>query len=169
MSRLKIRKCPHCKEFFKPDVRNKKRQRFCSKPECRKASKKAAQARWFSKPENQEYFRGQDQVTRVQEWRKNNPGYWKFKIKRNALQDDSITQVVEVKEKSSRFVPSPLQDVSRIQVPVLIGLIAKLTGTTLQDDIASTTILLQQLGSDVLNGVAKCTLSQEPYQNSLVG
>ena len=50
------RKCCNCKEFFIPDARNATRQRYCSKPECRAASKKAAQQQWCNK--NPSYFRG---------------------------------------------------------------------------------------------------------------
>lgn len=152
MNRLKDRKCPHCKEFFKPDARNKKRQYFCSKLECRQASKKSAQVRWSSKPENQSYFRGPAHVQRVQAWRKNNPGYWRSSIKKNALQDVLITQVTEIKEDSRKLVTVPLQEVLNAQAPVLIGLISQFMGSALQDDIAIATRRLQQLGTDILKG-----------------
>lgn len=51
---------------------------------------------------------------------------------------------------------SALQDILPVenigQSAVLIGLISKLTGTALQDDIASTAIALLRLGQDILNG-----------------
>ena len=37
--------------------------------------KEASQKRWLRKPENQNYFRGPENVRRVQEWRIANPGY----------------------------------------------------------------------------------------------
>ena len=49
------------------------------KRKCRKASKAAAQARWLAKKENANYFHGPENVRRVQEWRKHNPGYWQRK------------------------------------------------------------------------------------------
>ncbi|MBW2163760.1 MAG: hypothetical protein JRF43_04785, partial [Deltaproteobacteria bacterium] len=47
--RLRKRKCRNCGDFFIPDPRNVKRQEYCRKPKCRKASKAAAQARWLAK------------------------------------------------------------------------------------------------------------------------
>lgn len=152
MSRFKTRKCLHCQHFFQPEPRNRKHQHFCQMPDCRKASKKEAQRRWLRKPENRDYFQGPSHVARVQAWRKLNPGYWRTRIKLDALQDDLITQPTEIKEDSGKFVESPLQDVLSEQPLVLIGLIAKFTGLTLQDDIASTTRHLKQLGADVLKG-----------------
>ena len=62
MLKIKTKKCCNCNRFFKPDPRNAKRQRYCCKPECRKASKSASQRRWLRKPENRDYFRGPDNV-----------------------------------------------------------------------------------------------------------
>jgi hypothetical protein len=45
---------------------------------------------------------------------------------------------------------SPLQDVLTAQPAVLIGLIAHLVGTPLQDDIVRTTGRLLRLGQDIL-------------------
>ena len=47
-----------------------------------------------------------------------------------------------------------LQDALRLQGPVLIGLIAHLSDSTLQDDIAQTSRRLLQLGQDILSGRA---------------
>jgi hypothetical protein len=74
VEKIKKKKCKHCKEFFLPDPRNATRQRYCSKPQCRKASKTASQKRWLDKPENRDYFRGPQNVARVQSWRCDQPG-----------------------------------------------------------------------------------------------
>jgi len=80
MKRYRKRKCKHWHEFFLPDPRNHYHQRYCSKPDCRKASKVASQHRWLSKPGNRSYFRGPANVERVRgAWRKANPGYSKRK------------------------------------------------------------------------------------------
>ena len=79
------KKCKCCKTLFIPDPRNASRQGYCSKPECRKTSKRASQRSWFKKPENRDHFCGPINVARVQEWRRNHPGYWKKK--KTALQD----------------------------------------------------------------------------------
>jgi len=63
------RKCLNCAEFFTPDHRNRTRQHYCTQPECRKASKTAAQAAWLAKPANQDYWRDPSHVARVQAYR----------------------------------------------------------------------------------------------------
>ena len=67
--RPKRRKCRCCSEFFFPDYRNQNRQRYCSKAACRHASKLASQRRWLGKAANRHYFRGPENVRRVQAWR----------------------------------------------------------------------------------------------------
>lgn len=54
------RKCQHCRRAYTPDYRNRKRQKYCQQPDCRKAAKAACQRAWLTKPENQDYFRGPD-------------------------------------------------------------------------------------------------------------
>src|SRR5208337_3616495 len=122
------RKCKCCLKLFRPDPRNRHHQRYCSAPACRAASKAASQARWLTKPENQRYFRGPVNVARVQAWRSRHPGYWR---------------------RGRRAGPA-LQDVLTAQPAVLIGLIAHMVGTPLQDDIVRTTDRLLRLGQDIL-------------------
>ena len=74
---LTKRKCKHCQTVFAPDPRSARRQRYCSKPACRRASKTASQHRWLQPPHNRAYFRGPPHVERVRQWRKDNPGYWR--------------------------------------------------------------------------------------------
>lgn len=149
MGFIKKKKCKHCKKLFIPDSRNTNRQRYCSNPGCRKASKKISQRRWLSKPENRKYFRGPENVIRVQQWRKNNPGY--RKKTKYALQDSLIEQHAVNIDDTAKFANRPLQDSLIIQPAVIIGLIANITGLALQDDIAKTLRFLQQLGKDILN------------------
>ena len=130
MVRIRKKKCCHCKELFLPDPRHAKRQKFCNKPACRRASKSASQRKWLQKPENVGYFKGPENVQRVQQWRKDHPGYWRPKPKNGA---------------------DALQDFLIAQTTVLFRLIANFTGSALQDDIASTVRRLQQLGQDILN------------------
>jgi len=149
MGLIKKKRCQNCRRLFPPDPRNAKRQKFCSKPDCRKASKKDSQQRWLNKPKNRDYFRSPENVIRVQEWRKENPGYWKkSKI---ALQDPLIAQHAEKTNDTIESACRPLQDFLITQPAVLIGLISNITGIALQDDIAKTLRRLQQLGQDILN------------------
>ena len=49
MTKRRRRKCLNCGRLFRPDPRNRRHQRYCSAPDCRKASKAVSQARWLSK------------------------------------------------------------------------------------------------------------------------
>ena len=145
------RKCKCCLTLFRPDPRNRHHQRYCSAAACRAASKAASQARWLAAPENQGYFRGPLNVARVQAWRSRHPGYWR-RARRvgTALQDLSTAQPVDSPLESAPLVSSPLQAVLIAQPAVLIGLIAHIVGTPLQDDIVRTTDRLLRLGQDIL-------------------
>jgi hypothetical protein len=151
MPRGRRRKCKCCLKLFRPDPCNRRHQRYCSAPRCRRASKAASQARWLSKPENQRYFRDPWHVARVHAWRSRNPGYWR-RVQRRAiaLQDVSTAQPVDAARKTDNFVRSPLQDLLTAQPAVLIGLIAHLVGTPLQEDLVRTPDRLLRLGQDIL-------------------
>jgi hypothetical protein len=133
--------CLCCKQLFIPDPRSRGRQRFCSKRDCRKASKKESQQRWASKPENKDYWRGPEQVARVQAWRKNQPEYWRRAAKKIALQE--------------KIPASPLQDVILPTDPLIIGLVSVIAGGTLQDKIAATCRDLIAKGCEVLQMQSK--------------
>lgn len=152
------RKCLHCKTFYHPDHRNVTRQRFCSKPECRQASKVDAQQRWRQKPDNLDYFKGKAHVERVQQWRLEHPGYWRRKAPEvnetsDALQETLMPQSHEnqtVEVFSTIDQNHALQNSFLMQPAVFIGLISHLTGHTLQENIEVTIRRLQQLGGDIL-------------------
>jgi hypothetical protein len=61
-----------------------------------------------------------------------------------------MAQAIGSAAETANFVRSPLQDVISAQPAVLIGLIAHLVGTPLQDDIVRTTDRLLRLGQDIL-------------------
>lgn len=147
------RKCRCCREFFQPDYRNAHHQVYCAKAACRRVSKAASQARWLRQPANRDYFRSPENTHRVQAWRQAHRGYWRRKPKVSEQ-----TQVTEDQppnpEQTSCNAPAQsslaLQDVCLTQHPVLIGLIAMVTGRTLQEDIVLTTRQLQARGRDIL-------------------
>lgn len=148
------RKCLCCKKIFHPDPRQKKRQRYCAHPLCRKASKAASQKKWLGKPENKDYFSSSENVQRVQAWRARHPGYWRINkqpLTGTPLQDPSLVQVTDNSKQSAQLARHALQDLKTLQVPVLVGIIAHLTGETLQDQIAMTVARLLTLGADILN------------------
>jgi hypothetical protein len=151
MARRVQSKCLCCGDIFTVDVRNRGRQKYCPKRACRAAGKAARQHRWLAKSENRNYFREPDNAARVREWQRAHPGYWRNtrRYKRRTLQDALAAQVIEPFTESASLA---LQDALRLQGPVLIGLIAHLSDSTLQDDIAQTSRRLLQLGQDILSG-----------------
>ena len=153
MAGTEKKRCCNCKKLFLPDPRNAKRQKYCSQSDCRRASKASSQQRWLHKPENRDYFRGADNVLRVQQWRKAHPGYWRRERKNepHALQDPLTQQGIENNDNPAGLAYHALQDSLIWQPAVLIGLIAQLTGSVLQDDIAMAARRMQQLGIDILN------------------
>jgi hypothetical protein len=147
-------KCLHCREFFVPCSNNRRTQRYCSKAQCRKASKAAAQAKWLNKPQNRCYFRGPENVERVRRWREHHPGYWRKKrASADALQDlapielsqDQSVTLNEVGLVADDFIvceparpptADALQDLASVQVPLLAGVVSLLIGDALQDRFA---------------------------------
>ena len=181
MDGIKRCRCANCHQPFRADPRNAWHQRYCQAPACRAASKAASQRRWLDKPENHDYFRGPEHVQRVQAWREAHPGYSRRErpdaastrppapgtsaCAAPALQDLVPPQVLVAEEESGTATgpaaatpapeasaPAPLQDLLRQQPIVLIGLLAHLSASTLQDDIALAGQRLLQLGHDVLGG-----------------
>jgi hypothetical protein len=177
MDLAKRSKCANCRQPFRADARNAWHQRYCNEPACRAASKVASQRRWLAKPENRDYFRGPEHVVRVRAWREAHAGYGaraasasvagvmpsesqRVGIEGATLQDLVTAQVVDLPAKSDLpVVPkaplaAALQDLLTQQPIVLIGLLAHLSDSTLQDDIALAGRRLLQLGHDVLGGAS---------------
>ena len=148
------KKCRHCRRLFEPDYRNREKQNYCHKIPCRKASKKASQKKWLSKPENEDYFCCSDNVKRVQTWREGITEYWKRTRRSIALQDLLTVQPIEnkdnIKQKNAQPQKLALQELLMAQSPVIIGLIYNLTGSALQEDIANTLLRMQQFGQEIL-------------------
>jgi hypothetical protein len=147
MSTSGRRKCCHCGGWFKPDPRNRQRQKFCRASECRLASKRKSQLKWTSK--NKDYFRGEEAVKRVQAWRQMHPGYWRGTTARGAgddselLQDPLILQSAEaetvnsLRKRLEADISRPLQDLLIAQQHALVGLTVMMVGDALQDDIVA--------------------------------
>jgi hypothetical protein len=148
-------KCLHCNEEHRCDPRNRGRQCYCSKPDCRRASKAASQRQWASREENRNYFRGAENCERVRQWRLANPGYWRNKrpVPQNALQDSLILQSAENQSLAPPGVSVALQDLCLSQPALLVGLISVVTGHALQDDIAASARSFVNRGRDILRMV----------------
>src|SRR6516162_9450788 len=115
------RKCLCCGDFFPPDHRNVRHQRYCSKPASRQ---------------------------RVKDWRKRNPGYWRKKNSSSQvpLQEVFQAQVAHNEEPSPKEAPNALQDLFSMEPAVVVGLISMMTGSALQEDIVSTVGVLVRKG-----------------------
>jgi hypothetical protein len=167
-------KCCHCHEEQPSDCRNRGRQRFCHKPECRRESKKFSQRQWGNRPENRNYFCGSEQCERVRQWRQAHPGYWRCKLPRtgDALQDPSKPQVADIpivnEQGPSSSPPSvaALQDVCQPQPALIVGLIAFITGLALQDDIAARALFLLNRGREILR-IVHGGSSYENYESQI--
>ena len=152
MEPIKDKRCRNCEDLFPPNPRNATRQEYCTKPECRRASKADSQKRWTEKPENRKYFCGQTNVERVQEWRKKHPGYWRKKPGKTVIALQETLNVQPAENMDTADMPSgALQDFLSVHHIVLLGLIANFTGSALQDDIGITVHRLLRLGQDVVN------------------
>lgn len=178
MDGIKRFKCTNCHQRFRPDPRNAWHQHYCGASECRAASKAASQRRWLGKPENRDYFCGPEHVERVRAWRQAHPGYGRRTTTATPspaaptsaasagpataapagtpLQDVVATQIADAQGESGQqaapetAAPRALQDLLQQQPVVLIGLLAHLSASTLQEDIALAGQRLLQLGHDVL-------------------
>jgi hypothetical protein len=150
-------KCLHCRKLFIPDYRNRGRQKFCASPECQAFRQQANQQRWLSQPENRDYFRGPDNVKRVQQWRAEHPDYGKRQPRkpRRALQEPCSEQVAVKQEVVWPTTPPDarpaLQELCQVQTPLLVGLIAQFSDTALQEDIVTYTRRLIAKGRDILD------------------
>jgi hypothetical protein len=113
----------------------------------------------LGKAANRDYFRGAANVARVRAWREAHPGYWRRTVHktRSGLQEDSLAQAVDSTEQSSTFMGPALQDLLAEQPFVFIGLIAHLTDSVEQDEIALTGRRFRQLGHDILTGAVTGT------------
>ncbi len=144
------RPCLHCNELYKPDARNRTRQRYCLQPECRQASKRASQARWLAKPGNAGYFRGEANTERNRLWRGANPGYGKRSKDPRTQQDSSPAQKTDDQEVMGSRAELAQQDPLLMQLAVFVGLISKLTDSTQQETIDRSVRQLHALGNEVL-------------------
>ena len=152
MSSTTTFKCLHCNEKHRHEARKGGDQRYCSKPDCRRASKAASQRQWLSRPENRDYFRGAENCERVRLWRLAHPGYRRNKRSAtdSVLQEISNTQTIGNKAVAPSEASNALQDLCITQPAVFLGLISILTGHVLQDDLLATARVFQLRGLDII-------------------
>lgn len=155
--KIRRRRCKHCDDLFKLDPRNLKRQKFCRKPACKEASKRYSQQKWLMKPKNKDHFSGSENVIRVQQWRQENPGYWKRKKSKKtaSLIKDALQETLSVKTFAGKgflndLMQIALQDPLSAKTIVVISFDTQLSKTTLQDIIDFTDQGTVKLVPDVL-------------------
>ena len=150
--RRRRRKCQCCRELYMPNARHFHDQKYCTKPECRHASKLASHWRWYFSEKGREYRDPEENKRRVREWRKEHPKYWRHTGKGpvDPLPDTSKLKLVDNQEVASSLYGGGLQDMNFLQPALVVGLMAQLTGTALQDTIAETSRRLVLLGQDIL-------------------
>jgi len=149
MGRAEKRACLNCGEGFTPEPRNARHQRYCALAPCKAASKRASQAKWLAKAENRDYHRGPQAVARVQAWRAAHPGYSRRqpaavppeltpqasspRTVPESEQEDLLAAESVAQQISCNAPRAPLQDLLNAQPIVLVGLIAHIWGSALQD------------------------------------
>lgn len=81
-----------------------------------------SQKYWHAKPENRNYWRGPENVRRVQEWRKAHSQYWKRRKpkRRIALQDD-MAVLGRSPKMESELLPDIIQGRPKLGRPWQIG------------------------------------------------
>ncbi len=158
--KIRRRRCKNCHELFMPDPRHIKRQKFCSKPKCKIASKRYSQQKWLEKKKNQDYFSGSEHVIRVQQWRQKNPGYWNrrnFKkspaLFEHALQDTLLANKPGSKGFQLNLTQDALQDMISGKTLFIIGFKPHLNKTALQEIIDITSQDTIKLTPDVLKNL----------------
>jgi hypothetical protein len=141
------RRCAHCGRPFIVNPRLGKRHRFCAASECVATRKKKAQVRWLKKNGGKSYYISHSSRDRVAEWRKKNPGYWRRSDKkRRGNQSDFVI----TKELKSALRLVALQDSIDTHLPLIIGLISRISKSALQDSIAKELRQIMMLGRGIL-------------------
>lgn len=166
--RRRKRKCKCCGALYMPDARHFHDQRYCSKPDCQIASRKASRQRWLDSDKGSDYRDPKENKRRVQVWRESTPGYWRRTVRKRpvALQDTTVSQPVDDKTFAHSLTDGALQDAFLSQPALVVGLIASLTGSALQDTIAETTRRYVLLGQDILgNGPGSPLKGDYRYAN----
>jgi len=150
--RRRKRKCRFCRELYMPEARHFRDQKCCTKPECRHASKLASHRRWYRSEKAADHRDPEENKRRVREWRAAHPDYARHKGKRraDALQETTDSEAVNAQALTPSLDSNALQDMNFLQPALVVGLMAHLTGSALQDTIAETSRRFVLLGQDIL-------------------
>jgi hypothetical protein len=148
---------------FIPEPRAAGRQKFCRRPACREISHAISQERWLKNKKGRAYHTGPVAVSRVQDWRKVHPQYWRRGASAAAALDRSPRDLLTAVEKYFREDScDALQDSWPPQVVALVGLIAWLRGDALQDTIAADIDEIMVAGNDLLLATGAAAPNRKP-------
>jgi hypothetical protein len=144
-----VRLCAHCGRPFVINPRRGKLHRFCTRPACAQVSRQVAQQNWLKKNGGKSYFLSKNSVENVRAWRKAHPQYWKRTGRRQRTQPAGFRLTRNLKA-ALRCVA--LQDVIDTRLALEIGIISRLSGAALQDEIASEILACILRGNAILRG-----------------
>ena len=149
-------RCAGCGAPFKPNPKLAGRQRYCSRKQCRKASKQESSRKWGKKASGQGYFSGPEHTSRVRDWRAVHPNYWKRRATpiSGPPEADMVDLATVLQAHGLQDSLGALQDSIRPEVVAIVGLIVRLAGCTLQDQIAMELSEVMLVGQSVLDGRA---------------
>ena len=146
---------------FIPEPRAAGRQKFCRRSACREISHLTSQDRWLKNKKGRAYHTGSVAVSRMQDWRKEHPQYWRRSATAtvNRSPRDLPTVLAEFFRKDSC---DALQDSWPPQVVALVGMLAWLRGDALQDTIAADIDQIMVAGNDLLLAMGAAVPNQNP-------
>ena len=148
---------------FIPEPRAAGRQKFCHRSACREISHATSQERWLKNKKGRAYHTGPVAVSRMQDWRKEHPQYWRrassasARVKRGLR--DLPTVLGEFFRKDSG---DALRDSWPPQVVALVGLIAWLRKDASQDTIAADIDQIMVAGNNLLLAIPFSAPNRSP-------
>ena len=148
---------------FIPEPRAAGRQKFCHRPACREISHVTSQERWLKNKKGRAYHTGPVAVSRMQDWRKEHPQYWRRSPRATATVSQRMRDLPTVLgEFFGKDSCDALQDSWPPQVVAFVGLIAWLRGDALQDTIAADIDEIMVAGNDLLLAMGAAAPNRKP-------
>ena len=130
--------CRYCHEPFEPAPQSLRRQKFCGKPACRKASQEWSYLSWLAR--NPDAYKTETARKRVLKWRKQHPDYSRRRaavVKKAATSHDlppSALNPVASGPVNNLPLPNTLPNLD-LHNSLIIGIIADLFGCNSHNDI----------------------------------
>lgn len=148
---------------FIPEPRAAGRQKYCRRSACREISHVTSQDRWLRNKKGRAYHTGPVAVSRMQDWRKEHPQYWRRGNAAAAAMNGSPRDLRAVLvDYFSKDSCAALQDSWPPQVVAFVGVIAWLRGDALQDTIAADVNEIMLAGNDLLRDATASATKPNP-------